>query len=253
VIADLTEMAERSVQRYDGFLASLRGEADLLFRRGAVAEALRDEIFYRSLELARGFSAREQAELNDDAQKIAIAAHERALSDLGARSETIADRFAEFIFSAALYSARLIAAQAERDVMNLSQHVSTNSMRVDLYVRSGRHTPSSAAAAVMLEDSEAPAFNFIDRVGRRYKSTKHIRDIYRASLLNIYNEVYMDVAVSAGHDSIFVQHPDPSFKWHGAELLVVSGAEGLPLYYDVKDEIFHPSSNATVTIVNPGA
>lgn len=253
MIADLTEMAERSVQRYDGFLASLRGEADLLFRRGSLIESVRDEIFHRSLELARTFSAREQAELNDDAQTVAIDAHERALTELGARSETIPDRFAEFIFSAALYSTRLIAAQAERDVMSLMQHISTNAMRVDLYVRSGRHTASSAAAAVMIEDSQAPAFNFIDRAGRRYKSTKHIRDIYRASLINISNEVFMDVVASAGHDSIFVQHPDPSYKWHGAELLVISGAEGLPLYYDVKDEIFHPSTNASVTIINPGA
>lgn len=244
----MTQMAERAVTRYQGFTALLAGQAEMVFRRGATDESLRDNAFHRGLDAARAFSSAEHAQMSDDTQTIAIAAHAQALSDLGVKQRTIPERFASFIFSASLYSARLLAAQAERDVMSMAQQMQTTALRVDLYARSGRHTPSSAAAAVMIEDSQAPAFRFIDRAGRAYKSTKHIRDLYRQHLLNIYNEVYMDVVAEHGWETVQISHPEPNFKWSGVEVMIVSGDDDRPLYYDIKDEVFHPSSQATITI-----
>lgn len=249
MIQQISEMAERAVGRYQGFTALLQGQAETVFRRGPTDESLRSDAFHTGLEAARAFASTEHAQLNDDTQKVAVAAHGAAIRDLGGNERTIPDRFAEFIFSASLYTARLLAAQTERDVMAMAQHNHTNALRVDLYVRSGRHTPSSAAAAVMIEDSQAPAFRFIDRAGRTYKSTKHIRDIYRQHLLNIYNEVYMDTVAEFGWEVVSISHPDPSYKWNGAEVLIVSSEQDdRPLYYDIKAEVFHPSSQALVTI-----
>lgn len=248
MIQAISEMAERAVNRYAGFTSQLRGKVDVVLRRGAVDESLRSETVHRALDVARAYSTSEHAQLNDDTQTVAVAAHNAAIADLGGAQRSIPDRFADFIFSASLYSARLLAAQAERDVMTMAQHIRMNALRVDLYARSGRHTPSSAAAAVMIEDAQAPAFRFIDRIGRSYKSSKHIRDIYRQHLLNTYNEVYMDTVAEFGWDAVTITHPDPNFKWHGVEVSIVSGVQDAPLYYDIKDEVFHPSSQASITV-----
>lgn len=248
MIQQISELAERSVARYQGFVAILQGNADMVLRRGSIDESLRTDAMHRGLDAARAFSSAEHAQMNDDTQKVAFAAHAQAMTDLGAKERTIPDRFADFIFSASLFSARLLAGQAERDVMTMARHVHSNALRVDLYARSGRHTHSSAAAAVLLEDAAAPSFGFVDRAGRSYKSTKHIRDIYRQHLLHIYNEVYMDTVAEFGWEVVKINHPDPSFKWFGEPVAIVSYDDELPLYYDIKDQVFHPSSQATITI-----
>lgn len=251
-----TEKAEAAVERYGYFLNILRSQADTVFRRGASDGTARDEAESVSLGAARSFLTTEQAFINDDSAEVARRAHEAAQRDLGASGKDELDRFGEFVFSAARYTTRIIAAQTERDVMTAVQHMQSTAQRIDLYVRSGRHSPSSAAAAIMIEDRLVPTFKFMDRAGRRFKATKHIRDIYRQHLINIYNEVYMDVVAAHGHEMVRVDHPEPSFKWFAEPLVIVTGGrgtDGIPLYYDVREEIFHPSSQATVTIRDPGA
>lgn len=245
-----TELAAASVDRYGNFLATLRGQSDIVFRQGPTQAHLREEAVNVAQNAARSFLGYEHATINEDSADVARSAHSAALTDLGLADTGIEDRFADFIFASAAYTQRIIAAQAERDIMTMAQHIQSTAMRIDLYVRSGRHTPSSAAARVMIEDNQMPAFRFIDRMGRKFKASKHIRDIYRQHLIHIYNEVYMDVVATYGRDSVFVDHPNPDYKWFGEELAIVTGGpnEDLPLYYDVKDEIFHPSSEATVTI-----
>lgn len=253
MIDQFSERVEAAVARYGYFLDILRSQNDVVFRRGPTDGQAREEAVHVAQDAARAFLSTEQGHLNDDSADIARSAYSAALSDLALSDAPLEDRFGDFIFSAAYYTSRVVAAQAERDVMTMAQHIQSTGLRIDLYVRSGRHSPGSAAAAVMLEDRNAPAFKFMDRMGRRFKATKHIRDIYRQHLIHIYNEVYMDVVSNHGHDSVRVTHPDPSYKWQGEELAIVSAINGdLPLYYDVRDEIFHPSSRAGITVAYEG-
>lgn len=249
----LTEMAAAAVERYGNFLTVLRSQSETVFRRGPTEEELRNEALSVAQGAARSFLGLEQAQINEDTTEVARTAFKRALSDLGLPDATLEDRFADFVFSSAYFISRIIAAQAERDIMTMAQHIQTTAQRIDLYVRSGRHSPASAAAQVMIEDNQMPAFRFIDRMGRKFKASKHIRNIYRMHLLHVYNEVYMDVVATYGRDSVRVDHPNPDYKWFGEELAIVTGGSNpdLPLYYDVKDEIFHPSSEAVVTIIDP--
>ena len=250
MIHDFTDRAGRAVERYGHFLNILRSQADTVFRRGPTDETLRQEALSVAQGAARAYLNNEHAQINEDTAEVAREAYKRALSDVGVSDDTLEgmNHFGDFIFTAAYYVSRLLAAQSERDVMSMAQHIQTTALRIDLYVRTGRHTQSTAAAQVMLEDNQMPAFQFIDRMGRRFKSSKHVRDIYRLHLLNTYNEVYMDTVASHGHEIVYVQHPEPNYKWQGQALAIVSGYDDLPLYYDVKDEIFHPSSQSTLTI-----
>lgn len=253
MIHEMTDRSARAVDRYGRLLSTLRSQADLVFRRGPTNEVLRQEALAVAQDAARSFLSVEHAQINEDTADLARDAYSAAMSDLGLSDDDLSglERFGEFIFSASYYVSRILAAQVERDVMAMAQHIQTTALRIDLYVRSGRHTPSTAAAQVMLEDNQMPAFRFVDRMGRKYKASKHIRDIYRLHLLNIYNEVYMDVVADHGHEAVYVDHPETNYKWFGRQLAIVSGNDELPLYYDAKDEIFHPSSEATVTIRDP--
>jgi hypothetical protein len=254
VIHEFTDRAARAVERYGAFLSILRSQADTVFRRGPTDEQLRLEALAVAQDAARAFLGSEQGQINDDTASVALSAYKAAMSDLGLSSDNLEpfNRFGDFIFSASYYVSRLLAAQAERDIVQMAQHIQGTALRIDLYVRSGRHSPSTAAAQVMLEDNQMPAFRFVDRAGRKFKASKHIRDVYRQHLLNIYNEVYMDVVADHGHEVVYVAHPEPNYKWQGKPLLIVTGGtKDHPLYYDVKDEIFHPSSESTVTIQIP--
>jgi hypothetical protein len=106
---------------------------------------------------------------------------------------------------------------------------------------------SQAAAAVMLEDNGGPMFRFMDRAGRNYKSSKGVRDTIRLHLINAYNELYMAAVFEHGHDIVQITHPDPNYKWFGKQVAIVSGRD-LPTFYEVRDEIFHPSSEARLTL-----
>jgi len=247
-----TELAGAAVDRYAGFLTDIRNQVEIALYRGTYGSPIREEAFFSAKEAARRYVSLEQAHLNDESAEIARKALKQVNEDLGVQTEGLHDRFADFIYSAASYTATNIAAQAERDVMTVARQMRTDAQRVDLYVRSGRYSQATAVAAVMLENRQSPAFQFVDRIGRRFKSTKHIRDTYRHHALTTYNEVYMDLVAEHGHDVVYVDHPDPDYRMIGQALALVDVQDATPLYYDMREEIFHPSSNATLTINQEG-
>lgn len=242
-----SEMASQSVARYSAFLDFLRAQSDLAVRRDPTSETVRNETISVMRERARAFISLEQAHLNEDVMTIARRAHDQAVTDLELSPRVIDDRFANFIFQMVLYTTQQLAAQVERDVVTVSRYLALAAQRIDMKVRSGRHTQTSALASVMLEDRTAQTFRFVDRMGRNYKATKHIRDTYRLHLLNTYNEVYMDVMAEYGVDELEVYHPDPNYKWAGT-LLSITGEGDETLFYDVRDAIFHPGSDAVLSI-----
>lgn len=244
-----TERAAASVRRYGHFTEVLRARATNALATNPVDENERERAVWDAHDAASSFANWEHAEINEDTQNVAITAHTQALEDLGLPARPIPDRFANFIFSAASYSARLIAVQAERDVISLGQYIRREAQRIDLYVRTGRYSAATAAAQVLIDDQQIPQFRFQDRLGRLFKSRKHIRDVYRAHLVNTYNEVYMDVLSEFGETTARVTHPDTSYAWFDKVVAIDPAAgETIPLIYDVRDEIFHPGSNATLTI-----
>lgn len=241
-------MASLAQSRYASYLDFLRAQSEQANRRDPTSEEVRLDIERVCRDRAREYLGLEQAYLNDDTLTVAQRAHETAMRDLGLPESTpIADRFADFIYRAARFTTQLLAAQAERDVVAVARHISTIAQRVDMKVRSGRFTKAAAIAAVLIDDRTSPAFRYVDRLGRNYKATKHVRDLYRQHLLNVHNEVYLDIMAEYGVDTLEVTHPEPSYRWAGT-LVSLDGEGNDPLYYDVRDEIFHPGSDAVLTI-----
>lgn len=248
---EFTELAGAAVRRYGFFADILRGQARLALARNAVDERARNEVVNNCHDAAREYASHERSRLMEDTESIVEAAYAQALRDLDLEQEDPPADLEDFAGSAVGYTARLLQVQSDTDVMAVAQHVRRQAQRIDLYVRSGKFTPTSAASKVALEEGNTPAFRFKDRLGRVFKSTKRVRDVYRQHLLLTYNEVYIDALGARGEQFVMVAHPDPNYRWAGTRLALVPDTDA-PLYYDLRDEIFHPGSNATVTAWREG-
>lgn len=243
----IATFVDQAGERYANFLTVLRSQVDVVMRRGPTNGSLREEAVSVAGGAARSYASYEQGALNDIGIAIANEAWDQACEDLGISKE-IPLHYHEFIFETTAYVARLLAAQVDRDVVAMAQHIRNNAIRVDMNMRSGK-SASQAAAAVLLDENQNPSFRFVDRIGRHYKSSKHIRDAIRQNLRNIWNEVYMDAVFDHGHQTVRITHPDPNYKWAGQEVSLVSQFErDIPAFYDIREEVFHPSSDARITI-----
>lgn len=244
----IAAFVDQAGERYAHYLNILRSQVDVVMRRGPTDASLREEAVAVAGGAARSYASYEQGSLNDIGITIANEAWDQALKDLGISDRPIPEHYHEFIFETVAYLSRILAAQADRDVVAMAQHIRNNAIRVDMNIRAGK-SASQAAAAVMLDDAQNPTFRFTDRIGRNYKSSKHIRDAVRQNLRNIWNEVYTDAVFDHGHETVQITHPDPNFKWAGQEVsLVREAARDIPYFYDIRDEVFHPSSDARLTI-----
>lgn len=244
---DLAQCCEDAAGRYQNFLNILRSQVDAVMRNGPTDIRLRDEAVGVATDAARQYASYEQGCLNESAMDAAYCGYETCCEDLDMPSPDGLEEHHAFIFEVAAYAARTIAAQADRDVVTMAQQIRDNGLRVDFNMRSGMSL-GAAAASVLVENAINPVFKFADRLGRTYKSSKLVRDTVRQNLLHTYNELYMQTAFEAGHDTLEVTHPDPNFKWFGKQLSIVSNDAGIPTYHEVRDEIFHPSSDARVTL-----
>lgn len=243
---DIGFFVDQAGERYANFLNILRSQVDVVMRRGPIDPGLRDEAVSVAGGAARSWAGAEQSDLNEAVMGVGLDAWQQAHEDMGLTVPSGLEDHHAFIFESVAYVTRLLAAQADRDVVAMADQIRTNAIRVDLNIRAGR-TSSQAAAQVLAEDSSNPAFRFVDRAGRSYKSSKVVRDTIRQSLINVYNEIYMSAVFDHGHEIVEVTHPDPNYKWFGRKIAIVSGRD-LPTYYEIRDEVFHPSSEARVTL-----
>lgn len=243
-----TIRAMAAAQRYQQFTSILRGQADIALRRGIIDANVRHAAFTNGLDAARNYVFTEITHLTDDTADMVYSGANTALADLGATATVDTTENADFVHAATVYATRIMAAQAERDVMAMANHINSTASRVDLYIRSGKYDLKTATSAVMLEDAPVTSFKFIDRLGRQFKSSKHIRDIYRQHILHTFNEAYMFAAVSNGVTQLQVAHPDPGHPWAGESIAITPEGAPAPNYYDIRDEVFHPSSSATLTM-----
>jgi hypothetical protein len=244
---DLPACIEQFGQRYQNFLDILRSQVDAVMRSNPIDVVAREQAIANGYEAAASYASMEHARLNEHMMDCAYDAYQTACEDCGLTDPSGLEEQHGFIFEVAAYAVRTIEMQSQRDVITMAQQIRDNGLRVDFNMRAGMSLPE-ATASVLVENATNPVFKFSDRLGRTYKSSKLIRDTARQNLIHAYNEIYMNTAFEAGHDTVQVTHPDPNYKWFGHEISIVSNDAGIPTYHEVRDEIFHPSSDARVTL-----
>lgn len=244
---NLAATVDAAGSRYQNFLDVLRGQVDAVMRHNPIDVVAREQAIANGYEAAAHYASMEHATLNETMMDCAYDSYDASCADCGLDEPAGLEEHHGFIFEVAAYAVRTIEMQAQRDVVTMAQQIRDNGLRVDFNMRAGMNL-GEAASSVLVENATNPVFKFADRLGRNYKSSKLIRDTVRQNLLHAWNEVYMHTAFEAGHDTVQITHPDPNFKWFGQDVSIVSNDAGIPTYHEIRDEVFHPSSNARVTL-----
>ena len=244
----ITQRALDATARYQAFLDLLRRQFEL---------AVADDPTHGSTRLTAADNAKDQARewLADEAEVIRIdtyglglQAYDDAARATGQIAPEAPTELHTHFGNTRDYLVEILAAQAARDISTMVREVNSTGIRLDMAARAGKPKEIALAAALLMR-RQGPEFRFIDRMGRSYSSTKHVRDQYRHHLLTTSNEAFLYAMSEAGVTEVQINHPNPEHKWDG-EIIAVHDVEGAgDSYYDVRDEVFHPSSDAFLSMV----
>lgn len=104
---------------------------------------------------------------------------------------------------------------------------------------------SKVGALIRVKFGKVRKLRFVqeDRIGRKRASDEYVRSLVRQTLLTAYIESYLFALAKSGQDLVRVVYADGRDPW----IMSIAGlTEGYPAYDDVRDEVFHPNSLASV-------
>jgi hypothetical protein len=97
-------------------------------------------------------------------------------------------------------------------------------------------------------DYKEPEFVFNDKAGRNLPSKKYIRTMVRDYFVKSYNDIFVENLILHNIDAVQVYHIDQTHKHYGL-ILSVNNNDNELNYFKVRDDIFHPNSNAVLMMV----
>jgi len=248
---DLGARAQAAADRYSRLLDGLKGVITNGLVEDPTNQSVRAAAAKVATDRARSFLGAESGYIELDTEDAAAASLDRASQDLGTvPAKETPPAIASYVASTHDYLFNMIGAQVQRDVSVVSRELQTAGLRIASYEQASSVSHRQAVAAYAMKGGLSADFKFIDRAGRAYKSTKHVRDQYRLQLLNVTNETYIHEVASAGHTFVYVDAPNKDSRFYGQRLALVPGTHD-PLFSEMDAEIFHPSSDAFVTIIKP--
>jgi hypothetical protein len=245
---DLTAAAEAAGARYLSMVMTWRGlYAQALaggdFATPRAAQSLKDQAY----AVARSFLKTEEALLDEAFASIALRARRDALLDasaaLGADSD--AARTGELLSAFSHYALVEITVQIERDVAHMMQRLRSAALVSEAAARAQAISRNAAQMQYRLRHGDELRFYFKDRSNRKWPSQKFVRTVVRGTLLETYNQVVMASLSEQRIDRARIVHPDASSRWQGAEITLAPNVD-LPTYEEVRDEVFHPNSEAVL-------
>lgn len=146
-----------------------------------------------------------------------------------------------------------VDAQARFDAEAIIKKFSDISMQVVLLSRQKGWSTSASIIAVKSKMSADTRFRFLDRAGRSWDSTAYIKTVTRQHFLLTYNESYLFSASSRGTNKFKVVTKDIGHTNNGVKFLLAPTDEDAETYYDIRERVFHPNSNALVSTLSKSA
>lgn len=163
-------------------------------------------------------------------------------------SETFPDAVDEHVSAFEAHLTTELSIQIERDIAHLKQTLQRTVLSVTLASRAQRLPVKTALLQHRIGGATEPKFGFSDRRGAKWPARRYIRTIWRHDLLALYNDVVLMTLADHGIDTAQIRHTDTTSAWHGMEVAMIANTE-LPTYADVRDEAFHPNSDAVIARV----
>lgn len=241
----LSEISDNAAQRYGMVTETLRGICTRAIAHpnfgtpkvmsGAVGEAY---------DVARAFLSSEETHISQEREKIASKARQRFYSELSTDERN--DEWNALIDAYSAIETHLrseLAIQCERDIALMRQSLARTAMQVAINARARQISMRQAAIQYQIGSSKDVKFYFRDRMNRRFPSRKYVRSLWRQQLLDTYNETMIGLAARFNLSFVEVEHLHGKAGVHGMRLSLVAGSEN-PTYSDVRDDVFHPNSDA---------
>jgi hypothetical protein len=240
----LSEHAEESSRRYLGLVDAWRHfheraimSPDFGTARGMTA--LREQAYGN----ARSFLHAEQVMIQEISHQIALQARRDALNDQSATvtADTLSERIAELLTSSLSDLENEITVQIERDIAFLVRSVRNAALEVETAATAQQISRVAAKVQFRMRDRGELKFYFKDRQNRKWPSQKFVRTVWRQHLLDTYNETVLATLADFGIDQAMVVAPGSN---NDRVLVTVLPGSELPTYRELRDEIFHPNSEA---------
>lgn len=238
----LDELSVKAGERYVNFLMSLRGV--LASTRSTPPKDTRafSAIRTGSYEVARVYMDTEIEFLDRDLNR--LQEHARALVRTEVLSGPPSSTYALSDYSEEIVTwfRQELRSQIERDINSAVQKRREIILDATITSRT-KGVPLLEAYELALTRREGVNFYFTDRSGRRYPSQKFIRQLFRHTLLTAAVETFALEAASYGVTELEITHPDKNHSFNGELITLVETPNVLTLA-DVRDDVFHPNSNA---------
>lgn len=248
----LSEMAGNAAGRYEDFLERLRAVySRAISHPDFGTPSHRNSVIQDSGIEASKFLGYEIPHLEEDTSEVFREAHQTTIDELqSVTADTYTDAAQEHLQQSLNYLYESINDQVRRDLQKLKSAVNTAMFEVSVSARTRRISNLTAHKEYRVIKSADVTFGFRDRANRMWQSDKFIRTIYRQTLLSIYNETVLLALADHGVEAAYVHHADAKSEVHGMKV-ALSFVQNLPIYSDIRDEVFHPNANAYLSMEAP--
>ena len=250
IAALLDEGATKAGDRYVNFLLSLRSVLNSSLKVRAEDARAFAAIRSGAYEVAQVFLDAELEHLEvalEDARERALElARDEVLSDDPTTEIAVTDYLEELL----TWFRMELRSQIERDVNVLIAKRRELALAAATSAWSRGRDVQAAFENLIASGREKVDFYFTDRSGRRYPAQKFYRQLFRHAALTFAVETFVMEVAAFGVDTVFVAHPDHNNSFHGEAVSLVGDANVLSLA-DIRDDVFHPNSNAFLTTIKP--
>lgn len=245
----LTELSEKAGDRYGLLVDGFRHIFNAAVQDPDFGSArVRRQAIDQAYAMARRYLASEEDSLYAAIENVVETARESALSSLSVTTrEDMPDALSALADETVIYAKSEITAQIERDIALLRQNINQTGLYVASCARAQNISMRSALIQYRVGNSKELRFYFHDRTNRKWPSRKFIRSVWRHQMLSAYNDTIVHVAADHGLNEVVIDHPSPQSQVRG-KIISLAYNTGHPHYSEIKAEIFHPNTDAILTI-----
>ncbi|MBA8881724.1 hypothetical protein [Phyllobacterium myrsinacearum] len=213
--------------------------------------ALVNSIVRQAYDLAQTFLEDVDEDSENLVFEIATEAHTATIDEIMSdASDELTVEALEHLNQTKSYLIDSLGAQIHRDIALLRLTLQRVNLEVSLASRSRRLSTANALMEYRIGNKSDLQFIFLDRNSRKWQSSKYIRGLWRHTLLSVYNEVVLHTLSEHGLERAQVNHMNADAQSHGMIIAMGSNAD-MPTYSEIRDTIFHPNSNAVLSMETP--
>jgi hypothetical protein len=203
----------------------------------------------QAYSIGRQYIDTEADEIAEVSERIAREAQGATLRDLKLPvASELTEAVTEHLSDSESYLLHELSIQIERDIAFLKQSLRKAALQVTIGARAQKIPIRAALMQYRIGNATELFFFFHDRRNQKWPSRKFVRAVWRHHLLSLYNETVLLTLADHGIDKAQVLHANPQANSHGMIVSMSSGT-AMPTYSEIRNEIFHPNSDAILALV----